>query len=508
MSDDAPERLSPGSLLERARERYRELLSRAGKSGSWNYGWMVGIAVIVIAALAFVLAFTNFIYGQAAHSTVLGSAAYQVRVSQAASADMKPIVESFLKNNGGRLKLSAGGNADVYIDVRPKKGFDAVKVTGLPALGLQAGTLHKVLNPAHEYWFSYKRTGIILKEQNPDVESLEHYVQSYYGEPTATTMTVVGDIIPARHVAEAMAKHGTDFPFAPALPLVKGSDITVGDLECPLTDRVKPPYSGMVFAAPTKTVAGLELLGLDAVTLANNHSTNFGRPEFIDTLKVLDAHGIKYAGGGKDYNEAHQPAVVEHNGVKYAFLSYNSIDGSLDATSSEPGVTWIRMPPFHPDNPDDVATVVSDIKKAKQQADVVIPCFHWSEEYKYHPNASMVALAHKACDAGADIVIGQHPHSVQSIELYKGKFIAYSLGNFIFDQRVVEINGAQVGEQARSGMVVKFDYRRDVPVSINILPTRINDACQTQPLKGAAGQALLNKVFDISGWKKQGDAIQ
>ncbi|MHB8895590.1 MAG: CapA family protein [Candidatus Geothermincolia bacterium] len=508
MTDGAPGRASAAGLARKARNIARGWLDGAAKGGSSTRGWALGIAVIVIAGLSFLLAFTNFIYAQAAHSNTSGSRAYRVEISPGASADMKPIVESYIKQVGpARMRLAAGSGADIYIEEKPRNGYDSARVTGLPAVGLTAGTLHKVLEPAHEYWVSSRRTGIILKEQNPEVASLEQYIQEYFGEKTASTVTAVGDIIPGRHVAEAMAKHGTNFPFAPARPLLSGSNVTFGDLECPLTDRIEAPYEGMTFAAPAKTVGGLQLLGLNVVTLANNHSTNFGRQVFTDTLKVLKQAGIKYAGGGYDYNEAHQPAIVEYNGVKFAFLSYNSIEGSLDATSDEPGVTWIRMLPFNPDSPQDVAMVESDIRKAKQQADVVIPCFHWSQEYQYHPNASMVVLAHKACDAGADMVIGQHPHTVQSIEWYKGKFIAYSLGNFIFDQRHVEIDGKDVGEQTRTGFVLRCGYRRNAQVSLELLPYRINDACQTIPLKGKPAQALLNKVFDISGWQKQGENI-
>jgi len=491
----------------RARE-YVAKLSRRGPGGKFPYAAATGITVLAIAALSFVLAFTNFVYGEAAHFNIFASRPYTVEVSPSASADMAPMVNAYLSGPGkGHLKLTTAGGADIIISDKPATGYDATRVTGAPALKLTAGDLHKVLAPPREYWFSYKRTGVVLKEQNPEVESLEDYIRDYYGSGASLRLTAVGDIIPGRHVAEAMAKHGTDYPFAPAVPLVQGSDVTVGDLECPLTDRFKPPYEGMTFSAPTKTVGGLQLLGLNVVTLANNHSTNFGLGPFTDTLKVLKAGGIKYAGGGYNFNEAHQPAVVEAKGVKFAFLSYNSIEGSIDATSDSAGVAWIRMPPFNPDNPQDVQRVEDDIRKAKQQADVVIPCFHWSEEYKYHPNPSMVQLAHKACDAGADMVIGQHPHTVQSIEYYKGKFVAYSLGNFIFDQRHVDINGVDVGEQTRKGFVLRCGFLRNRLATLELLPYRINDNCQTIPLTGKSGQALLNKVFDLSGWKKQGITI-
>lgn len=472
------------------------------------YALAAGIAVIVAAALSLTLAFANFIYVQAAHSGPSGSSGYRVVLSEAAAGHMKPIIEEFIKEAGkGLAFLAPDGDPDVYIGEEPRKGYDSVRVTGRPAVGLTAGNIHKVLEPVREYWFSFKRTGILLKQQNPDIVALEEFIRSYFSEPSSSTVTAVGDIIPARHVAEAMAKHGTRYPFAPAVPLVKDSEITFGNLECPLTDRVEIPYEGMTFAAPAKTVEGLKLLGLDVVTLANNHSTNFGREAFTDTLKVLEENGIKYAGGGRDYSEAHRPAIIESKGVKFAFLSYNSIEGSIDATASEPGVAWIRMLPFNPDSPEDIAMVERDIRSARQQADVVIPCFHWSEEYRYHPNASMVILAHRACDAGADMVIGQHPHSVQSIEWYKGKLIAYSLGNFIFDQRYVEIEGKQVGEQTRKGFALRCDFRRGALVSMEMLPYRIDDNCRTIPLRGSKAQALLDKVMKISGWKLQGESI-
>jgi len=477
----------------------------AGEVKPFSRGRAPGVALIALSLLAFALAAVNLVYARAARPK---GNLYTVEISPAASINMLPIVESYINTHAnGRMKLSSGGGADVFIDEKPRKGYNAVRVTGVPAITLAAGTLRKTLRNARSWWLCSKRAGIILKQPNPEIESLADYITDYYGADSSVKLTALGDIIPGRHVAKAMAKHGVAFPFKLATPLVKGSDVTVGDLECPLTDRVEPPYSGMFFSSPTKTVEGLKLLGISVVTLANNHSTNFGRPAFTDTLETLKANDIKYAGGGYNYDEAHRPAVVEARGLKFAFLSYNSIEGSLDATADEPGVTWIRMPPYNPDNPDDVKKVVDDIGQARRQADIVIACFHWSKEYEYHPNPSMVVLAHAACDAGADLVIGQHPHSVQSIEYYKGKFIAYSLGNFIFDQRHVQINGVDIGEQTRKGLVLKCDFRRGFLASLELLPCRINDNCQTAPLEGKSAQNLLDKVFSISGWKQQGTSI-
>ncbi len=458
------------------------------------YDGILGIAVVTLAVLAFALSTVNFFYAQAARSD-LSTRPYSVDISPAASADMKPIVESYMKANPDvRMRITSGsGAADVYIDKQVRKGFDASVVTGLPPLVVIAGDRQKTLRPSRDYFFSYKRTGLLLKVRNRDMARLEDYLHGYWESLSDLTVAAVGDIIPGRHVAESMAEHGVEYPFEKVAPLVSSADLSFGDLECPLTDSIEPPRSGMVFAAPAKTIKGIELLGLDLVTLANNHSTNFGREAFMDTVRLLESRGLEYVGGGRDYNRAHAPAVMAVGGYRFAFLDYNAIEGSVDATAGEPGVTWIDLQPWRPDDPADFRMVQEEIREARKKADYVVVGFHWSKEYVYEPNPSMVKLAHLACDAGADMVVGQHPHTIQPIEYYNGKLIAYSLGNFVFDQRF--------NEQVRQGFVMRMTFKKLSPVSIELLPYRISGSCQTVPQNGATGQKLLDRLFRISGWK-------
>lgn len=496
----------PDDELAPGEKRPGGLVAPSAGGAGMSFTAISGVVVLVIAALVFALAFVNFFYSQSAHSDISGRP-YKVEITQAAASDMKPIVESYIAAEAKeKMELSAGGDADIFIGEEPRKGYDATRVVGMPAQTLTAGSAKKVLRPQREYWYCYKRTGVLLRHKDPEVDGLEHYIRDYYSvEPV--TFTAVGDIIPARHVAEVMAEKGTEYPFKPALPLVKGSDLVAGGLECPLTDRVEAPYSGMVFAAPTEAVEGLNLLGIRVVTLANNHSTNFGRLEFIDTLETLEANGIEYAGGGRNYREAHEPAIVEAGGIRFAFLSYNSIKGSIDATADEAGVVWINMPPFNAESEEDFRQVESEIREAAKKADFVVPFFHWSEEYAYEPNSSMTSLAHRAIDAGADMVLGQHPHTIQTVEYYKGKLIAYSMGNFVFDQRHVEIKGKDIGEQTRKGFVIRSEFRRGFQLDLAFLPYRIDDTCRTVPLEGKAAQSLIDKLFRISGWRIEGDSI-
>jgi poly-gamma-glutamate capsule biosynthesis protein CapA/YwtB (metallophosphatase superfamily) len=461
-----------------------------------DYWRVFGISIVAIAMLAFTLAFVNFVYAQAAHSDMFSSKPYRVVVSPDAAADMKPLVEGYVEGQGkGSFELSEGPDADIFVEKGPRKGYDGTRVTGMPAMDLTAGGLQRTVRPEREYWYNYKRTGLIFKVKNRQVASFEDYLLGYWDSQPAISLNAVGDIIPGRHVAEQMAKRGVDWPFKLIAPVVNGADITYGDLECPLTNRYEVPYSGMDFVAPAKTIEGIKMLGLDVAALANNHSTNFGRPALTDTIKLLKDNKIGYAGGGDNYNEAHRPALAEAGGTRFAFLSYNGIKGSLDASATEPGVSWINLLPWYPDSEQDFETVEADIREARKQADFVVVGIHWSKEYEYKPNSSMVTLARRACDAGADMVIGQHPHSIQSLESYKGKLIAYSLGNFIFDQRF--------SDQVREGVVMKCQLRGNVLVSVAFEPYRINNACQTVPLKGSSGQKVLDKLFEISGWPKR-----
>jgi Bacterial capsule synthesis protein PGA_cap len=451
--------------------------------------------------LAFILAFINFFYAQAAHSDVFSSRPYRVVVARDASADVKHLVEAYLKvHPDANIELSSDADgADIYISKTARKGFDSSTFVGYPAMELVAGSRNKTLRPPRDYRFSYKKTGIILKVKSSEISGLEEYLKGYYGSAPVVEVTMVGDIIPGRHVAEYMAKKGVSWPFKLVAPLVSRADLTIGDLECPLTDRYEVPYAGMEFVAPAETVKGIQMLGLDIAALANNHSTNFGRTALTDTIELLKENRIAYAGGGYDYDEAHHPAYLEVGGTTFAYLNYNSIKGSLDASATEPGVAWINLQPWYPDSEQDFVTVESDIREASKQADVVIVGFHWSKEYVYEPNSSMVALARRACDAGADMVIGQHPHSVQSLEYYDGKFIAYSLGNFIFDQRF--------SEQVRQGFFLNCGFTEGILTSLEMVPYRINNACQTVPYEGSDGQPLLDKVLKVSGWKLGGASI-
>ena len=245
----------------------------------------------------------------------------------------------------------------------------------------------------------------------------------------SVSVVVVGDIMLEGGPMRAMLR-GQD-PFASFAPLFKSADVRVGNLECVVaTVGSVEPDKPNTFRVPPSTLKYVRK-HFDAVGLANNHSGDFGPKAFTQMVGLLKREGLGYYGGGLNLSEAHTPWVVERNGVRIAFLGYNEFQPrNFEADHDRAGIAWSED-----------EQVVRDIAAARTQwrADVVIPIMHWGwEEAKANPRQR--ALARRMIDAGADAVIGGHPHQVQDTDVYKGKPIFYSLGNFVFEGFTDKVN--------------------------------------------------------------------
>lgn len=214
-------------------------------------------------------------------------------------------------------------------------------------------------------------------------------------------------------------------PFGPFAPILNAAHIRIGNLECVIATRGTPePRKPYTFRAHPRTLAVLKR-HFDAVSLANNHSGDFGPGAFGQMLDLLDARGLPYFGGGRDLAHAHRPLVIERKGLRIAFLGYDEFfPRSFEADHDKPGIAW-----------SDDDQVRLDIAEARRvhHADLVIPVMHWGWEYERLASARQRELARLMIDAGADAVIGGHPHVTQDVEQYRGRPIVYSLGNFVFD---------------------------------------------------------------------------
>jgi poly-gamma-glutamate synthesis protein (capsule biosynthesis protein) len=218
-------------------------------------------------------------------------------------------------------------------------------------------------------------------------------------------------------------RRGQD-PFAGVAHLFKGADVRLGNLECVVATvgSVEPEKPNVFRVHPR----GLRFVKrhFDAVGLANNHSGDYGPQAFAQMLGLLKKSGVGYYGGGHNLKEAHTPLILERQGLRIALLGYDEFQPrNFEADHDKPGVAWSED-----------EQVVRDIADARDvwKADVVIPVMHWGWEEPI-ANARQRKLARLMIDAGADAVIGGHPHQLQDTEQYKGKPIFYSLGNFVFE---------------------------------------------------------------------------
>lgn len=230
-------------------------------------------------------------------------------------------------------------------------------------------------------------------------------------------------------------------------PSIFDVDVLWGNLEGVMSDvGEKLPLGGHIFHhMDLKMMSGLK--GFHIMALANNHIMDFGPEALYQCMDGLAEMKIASLGAGKNIAEATKPVVLERKGARIAFLAYTSVgvDGILPyamviADSDKPGVAAVRVSPLYayPNvNPHELERMKENIKKAKGLADVVVVSHHWGESCSHATTPNQWAIGHASIDAGADLVIGAHPHMLQGIEIYKGKVICYSLGAFSYDREGV-----------------------------------------------------------------------
>jgi poly-gamma-glutamate capsule biosynthesis protein CapA/YwtB (metallophosphatase superfamily) len=211
-------------------------------------------------------------------------------------------------------------------------------------------------------------------------------------------------------------------PFAAVAPAFAGADLTIGNLECAIVKQGHAEDKPYTFRGPA---AALPLLKrhFSAVSLANNHSGDWGKAGFVTELELLRETKLPYFGGGGNAREARTPLVLQVRGRRVALLGYNDFPPRRFAAGpASPGTAWLVEP-----------DAVADVEAARQQADLVLLFLHWGDDLEPKVMPEQQALARKLVDAGADAVIGGHAHLPQTVEWHKDRPIVYSLGNFVFD---------------------------------------------------------------------------
>ena len=249
------------------------------------------------------------------------------------------------------------------------------------------------------------------------------------------SMTILfsGDVLLSDHVLNAYSRAGgiSGVLDQGYLSAIQSADYFAVNEEFPFSSRgTQAADKQYTFRLAPEKVSMFQEMGIDAVTLANNHALDYGTDALLDTCDVLDGAGILHTGAGKNLDEAKQPVVFEKNGQRVALIGATRVIPQADwaATNSHPGMLSSYEVSVEP--------LLNQIAECHAAGDKVVVLIHWGIERDETPQEYQRALAKRYIDAGADLVIGSHPHVLQGMEYYKGKPIFYSLGNFVFGSSI------------------------------------------------------------------------
>lgn len=309
---------------------------------------------------------------------------------------------------------------------------------------------------------------------------------------TVYTATMVGDIMFGRHVEEVTDRYGKEYLFRFVRPLFEESDYVTGNFEHPvlLEDGYEKQDKYIHLGTDAESVQTLKDLNFSSVTIANNHTMDYGVEGLRDTIDTFEEVGLDAVGAGYDLEDASRISYQTDNGITTAMIGISdSYVKGARAFQAEPGVL--------PADPD---VVLPLIKEASDNANLVIVNVHWGVEYNDEPNPRQRDLARAMADAGADLIVGHHPHVLSSVETYNDSVIFYSLGNFVFDQG---------WSRTRDSVAVQYKLEEDGKARIEAVPLRIREA--TPAPIGDLGGFHEQRIFyqltkgtnDKDGWKQE-----
>lgn len=297
------------------------------------------------------------------------------------------------------------------------------------------------------------------------------------------TIAAVGDMMLGGS-AQPYMKPDYGYAFSATQPWLQQADIAIGNLETSLTkednDWVEKKYR---FRNDPAVALALSEAGFDLVSLANNHTMDYGPAGLIDTLAALRQADVLAHGAGKNAAQARKPVVIGlPNGLKLGFLAYsNTFPEAFWATHNGPGTAF-----GHQQN------VVQDVSSLKKEVDFVVVSFHWGREKYRTLREYQPILAHAAIDAGAGLILGHHPHVLQGVERYRQGLIFYSLGNFSF---------GSFSPSAKTSVIAQINLCNNGSSQFELLPINVNNFevyFNPRPLEGEQAAAVLQELQSMS----------
>jgi hypothetical protein len=319
---------------------------------------------------------------------------------------------------------------------------------------------------------------IPLSEDLLSGEALERRLQALEEPPLS--LLAGGDIMLGGRAKKAVAEHGSDYPFAAVLPILRRASVVLGNLEGPFARKARKERRNYSYRVNAELATSLPRAGISLVTLANNHLLDCGRAGVLETLDVLTAAGVEALGAGANQRAAHAPVIRQAGGWTIGLLGYYW-NRRCAATSALPGSAM--------DPPEALA---ADIRGLRDRVDRVVVTFHWGIPYEREPSLEDRAKARFAVDCGADAVIGHHPHVVQPFEIYRGCPIFYSVGNFAFGSANSRAEGVLIGLRFEGTRTTALVY----PMYVKNRDPRVH--YQPKVLRGKAAERVLADLARIS----------
>jgi len=301
--------------------------------------------------------------------------------------------------------------------------------------------------PVHEFTQNSTAQSVALRVYEPEpLELVNIFAKNHDWIATLSaehlrTIAVTGDVMLGRSVNTSVIRSGNFTSLYGGIrELLSKTDITLINLESPIVTDCPLTESGMVFCADPRHIDGLISAGVDVVEFANNHAGNYQQKGINETVSLLRGNGLSVAG-------IDETVIIPIRGVRFAFLAYNDVGKQVGVKNA------------------DEMLISEEIHEVRNRADIIVVLFHWGTEYTHRPTRRQRQLARYAVDQGADVVVGNHPHWVQGIDLYRGKPIVYSHGNFIFDQ--------MWSEETRQGVVGTYTFFDTRLIDISFTPIYI-----------------------------------
>jgi poly-gamma-glutamate capsule biosynthesis protein CapA/YwtB (metallophosphatase superfamily) len=323
------------------------------------------------------------------------------------------------------------------------------------------------------------------------------------GDEPLLRIAFVGDIVPGRNVNAKMVQFGDyTHPFHKIARELSSYDLSIANLEGNLSASISPPTEihTFSFVSDPAMLDGFKMAGIDAVTLANNHSAwndeDWGVQGLLDTLDSLEAADMGRLGAGRSLDDARVPWTTEVAGKKIAILGFDGVTANEQARANDATVWQTEMggaayagatTDSAGTNPYVTDQFLNDIAAAAETNDIVIPYFHLGVEYMGVPPDWGVEGARAAADAGATMVVTQHPHVIQGMENYNGKPIVYSCGNFIFDQ--------MFSLEVRTGIILEIDIKAGKIVGLRPKGIEIEDFHVPRLMSAGEHAALMDRFW-------------